>query len=270
MSDQFTLLGKAGSCASDYGRYSFLPVLRNTTGTRVCGIQLYNASEAMAPCCSGDVQVYWCNSYCATDMNTASFEQCYLNNTRKLQGTSSNVSVAGNPGTVYCQSGINSSYTQSNDDASTSSGALRAPAPNPRLLSTLLLAGLLFLLLATPASASAVHDDGDLARRADDDSAGCTFAVDQNYTTLGQARIVSASFDGAFLAVGVPVSVPDNNRTLNGSSAADPQYDDFFGVVGNATGGRRFPATTGLEMFFEWTTNGQMTYLQFIPMLVSC
>lgn len=252
-SDQYTYLGEAGSCASGWGSYTFTPVLRNTTGTRVCGIQIYNASDALRPCCSGDVQTYWCNSYCATDMDAASFERCYLNHTQSSSSIA-NASTAGNPGTVYCQSRINSSYNQSNANASSSSAAARAPSP--RLLSTLLLASVFLLLLATPASASDAAD-------------GCTFSVDQNYTTSGRARVVSARVDGANIAaVGTAVSVPDNNRTLNGSSAAEPRYDAFFEVVGNVTK-RRFPATTGLEMFFEWTTNGQTTFLQFIPALVS-
>lgn len=262
MSEQFTYAGEAGNCSSGRGSYPSIPILRNSTGTPVCGIQIYNASDALTSCCDGDVQTYWCNSYCETQLNAASFEQCYLNNTN--QGSESPTGLA------YCQSGISSTYVGSSGDSSSSSSSPVTRAPSLRLLTAALL--LLGLILVTPASASAVHSlDGGLTRRATDASA-CTFAIQRNYTTIGTPRTVSdrVAGGGAALSVGMTaVSVGGNNRTLNGSDAADPRCDAFFEVVGNLTG-RRFPAMTGLSLTFEWVTAGSDTNVQFTPALVSC
>lgn len=63
------------------------------------------------------------------------------------------------------------------------------------------------------------------------------------------------------------------NRTINGNSAADPEYDDFFDIVSKAVGGRRMPAQSQVQMEYGFGVAGDADaeyYVQFIPFYVSC
>lgn len=233
MSDlQYTLVGKTTNC-NDSRLSLSTPVLRNNTGTRVCGIQSANTTSIRS-CCDGDVQLYWCNSYCETSLSMAEFSKCWANNTNTNDTY---------PGFAYCQRSI--SNTQ-NETIQTSAGLPRTGSP-----SRLLLALFLTLLAVLPASAFVVDSlDNGLMRRQSDDSQ-CDFDIDSNYTSQGPSVVLTATFGGSsFSAVGTEVTTgtKQNNRTVNDTSAAEPQYDAFFGVLANLTS-RRFPALSGVSLF---------------------
>ncbi|KAK2614741.1 hypothetical protein N8I77_001546 [Diaporthe amygdali] len=249
MSDlQYTLVGKTTNC-NDSRLSLSTPVLRNNTGTRVCGIQSANTTSIQS-CCDGDVQLYWCNSYCETSLSMAEFSKCWANNTNTNDTY---------PGFAYCQRSI--SNTQ-NDTIQTSAGLPRTGSP-----SRLLLALFLTLLAVLPASAFVVDSlDNGLMRRQSDDSQ-CDFDIDSNYTSQGPGVVLTATFGGSsFSAVGTEVTTgtKQNNRTVNDTSAAEPQYDAFFGVLANLTS-RRFPALSGVSLFFEWATGSTDTQVYFYP-----
>jgi hypothetical protein len=119
---------------------------------------------------------------------------------------------------------------------------------------------MVFMLVATflfigPAQALIVPSlDNGLVKR--QSGSGCSLTIDSNYTSLQHgSKKVSADFDCAraassFCAFEVPVvtSLNENNRTLNGSSAAEPEFDAFFDVVSNSTGGRKFPALSSINV----------------------
>jgi hypothetical protein len=250
---QYTLAGVTANC-NDSGLSLDTPILRNNTGTRVCGIQSDNTSS-IQPCCDGEAQLYWCNAYCATSMSVLEFSQCYANN------TGSNTTYTG---FAYCQGTIMSTQ---NETIRTSSGLPRAGSP-----SRLLLALVLTLLAVLPASAFVVDSlDGGLMRRQSDGSE-CGFDIDSKYTRLGHGFVLTPLFGGGGISsVSAPVSLgmTQNNRTVNNTSAAEPRYDAFFGVLGNLTN-RRFPALSGVSLQCTYLcprqqTLGQTCLLQRSP-----
>lgn len=254
MSDQqYTFVGTPGNCNENNSNVYNLP---NTTANRICGFPYPVNATDLSPCCSGSVQNYFCNSYCATDMSILQFESCYFNST----GTNSSTQLSA--GRIYCQGNITGTTEES----------LKTSFATPRARPTsshVLLALLVGLLLVSPSLASVVHSlDNGVTRRATDTSA-CTFDIDQTFTTIGRQLTESARYDGTNIeSVGVNIDVSGNNRTLNGTSAPDAKYDAFFDVVANLTS-RRYPAMTGMSMYFEWITGGSTTYLTFTPYLVS-
>lgn len=229
---QYTLAGETANC-NDSRLSLFTPVLRNNTGSRVCGIQSADTSSIQS-CCDGEVQLYWCNAYCATSMSVLEFSQCYANNTNTTTYT-------GN-GFAYCQDSISSTQ---NETIQTSSGFPRAGSP-----SRLLLALFLTLLAVLPASAFVVDSlDGGLTRR-QSDSSECGFEIDSKYTSQGDHIVLTSTVAGdAISGVGAPVTMgtTQNNRTVNDTSAAEPRYDAFFDVLANLTN-RRFPALSGVSL----------------------
>lgn len=237
MSDlQYTLAGVPSNC-NESRLSSHTPVLRNNTGTRVCGIQHFNTSSIRS-CCDGEVQLYWCNAYCETSMSALEFSQCHANNT----GT--NVTMAGY---TYCQGSIASTQ---NETLQTSAGVPRAGSPS-RLLLTLFLT----LLAVLPASAFVVDSlDNGLTRR-QSDSSDCAFEIDSKYHSQPpDPQIISSLADGsgiAAVAFTAETGPTENNRTVNGTSAAEPRYDAFFDVLANLTG-RRYPAMSGISLRCMW------------------
>lgn len=228
---QYTLAGETANC-NDSRLSLFTPVLRNNTGTRVCGVQSANTSSIRS-CCDGDVQLYWCNAYCETSLSALEFSQCLTNNT----GT--NVTYGGY---TYCQDSISSTQ---NETIQTSSGLPRAGSP-----SRILLALFLTLLAVLPASAFVVDSlDGGLTRR-QSDSSDCSFEIDSRYTSQGREIVLTSTVGGSSIAsVGAHVTTgtTQNNRTVNDTSAAEPRYDAFFGVLANLTE-RRYPALSGVSL----------------------
>lgn len=227
---QYTLAGEAANCNDS--RFSLsTPVLRNNTGTRVCGIQNSNTSSIQS-CCDGEVQLYWCSAYCTTSMSVFEFSQCYANNTNSTPY----------PGDAFCQDSISSTQ---NETIQTSSGVPRAGSPS-RLLLTLLLT----LLAVLPASAFVVDSlDGGLTRRQSDGSE-CGFEIDSKYFSEGDSIVLTSTVAGSSQTgngARVTTGTTNNNRTVNDTSAAEPRYDAFFDVLANLTD-RRFPALSGVSL----------------------
>lgn len=228
---QYTLVGQPDNC-NDSRLSLFTPIISKDTGTRVCGIQSANTSS-IESCCDGDVQLYWCNAYCTTSLSATEFTQCHANN------TDTNATFAGY---TYCQDSIASTQ---NETIQASAGVPRVGSP-----SRLLLALFLTLLAVLPASAFVVDSlDGELTRRQSDGSE-CSFEIDSNYTSQGEGIVLTSSVLGSDLdAVGayLKTGTTQNNRTVNDTSAAEPRYDAFFGVLANLTG-RRYPALSGFSL----------------------
>ena len=61
----------------------------------------------------------------------------------------------------------------------------------------------------------------------------------------------------------------DNNRNLNGSSAAEPDFDAFFDVISISTGGRKFPAMSSVNVTHGFVGKAsQIIALGCIPLSV--
>jgi hypothetical protein len=78
--------------------------------------------------------------------------------------------------------------------------------------------------------------------------------IDSNYTSLQHgSKKLSGNFNcvnavSCAFEISAETGLNENNRTLNGSSAAEPEFDAFFGAVSNSTGGRKFPALSSVNV----------------------
>ncbi|KAI7785383.1 hypothetical protein LA080_007219 [Diaporthe eres] len=221
---QYTLAGETTKC-KDSRLSGATPILRNNTGTRVCGIRSANTSSIRS-CCDGEVQLYWCNAYCETSMSAVEFSQCFFNNTN---------TDAIYSGFTYCQDSISSTQ---NETIQTSFGVPRTGSP-PRVLLTLFLT-LLAVLLPPPSCKYASQGEGIVLT-----------ATVGGTSTLGS---------GAYVNTGTT----QNNRTVNDTSAAEPGYDAFFNVLANLTG-RRYPALSGISVHMQWASENVDSRLYFYP-----
>ncbi|PPJ56702.1 hypothetical protein CBER1_09491 [Cercospora berteroae] len=164
-----------------------------------------------------------------------------------------------------------------NNTETLSSSAFRSSMPRYSWIISALLFAFVFI---GPAQATIVHSLRDLEDTATDilakrqsDNSGCSLNIDRTYTSLVHGtKSVSGNYDcinsgGNFCTFDLRVQTPltENNRTFNGSSAAEVMYDSFFDVISNATEGRKFPAMssanltrgvavpTGQRFFLGWT-----------------
>ncbi|KAK4952398.1 hypothetical protein LTR10_009204 [Elasticomyces elasticus] len=228
------------------------PVLPNNTQTAVCGFpsnfENSSVTTGLSGCCEGGVETFGCNSYCSYSQGLARFTACLQNST--------DVSNATLP-YAFCQSNIAARNIPSVPGQS--SGGSRTYTA-PRVTGTLLVV-MLLAFFAAPTTAAIVHslDKNPVKRQS---SNGCTFDQTANYTTIRNTLQVTAhgytcaSSEGfcpsqAFVDTGLD----RNNRTVNGTSAADSTYDILFEVIANATG-RSFPAMTSLLINHEVSVMG--------------
>jgi len=211
------------------------PILPIGNSSRVCGVQT-NRTIAERCCGSGEVSEYQCWLYCDSSQSLGEWARC----------VSAGNTTAGSWG-PFCQG----EPMPNNTDTLTSS-AFRSSTPKY----TWMVFALVFTLLClAPAQATIIPSlNNGLVKR--QSGSGCSLTIDRNYTSLQHSsKRVSANFDctntaGGVCAFEVPVVTPlnENNRTLNGSSAAEPMFDAFFDVVSNSTGGRRFPALSSVNV----------------------
>lgn len=219
------------NCSSIFGT----PIIANTTNSRVCGLQT-NRTIAERCCGSAEIHEYQCWLYCESTEWTRDWAQC-------VAGNSTSPTAWG----PFCQGGLASNNTES----LTSSG-FRSSAPK---YSWAIFSLVLAFLFVVPAQAIIIPslDDGLTKRQSD---GGCTLTIDRNYTSLKHSsKIVSSTYDctntaGNLCAFDLPIDTPltENNRTLNDTSAAEPEFDAFFDVVSNATNGRMFPAMSSVSL----------------------
>lgn len=126
-----------------------------------------------------------------------------------------------------------------------------------------------FFIGPTSATTLPAHDNS-LTRR----DSGCTFSVEKNFAKSGNYTNLSDEMNCqvsiCFGDFPVDTGMNNINRTINGNSAADSSYDQFFDIVSNATQGRKFPAQSRLQMNYSYGASGGGSYfLQFIPLYVS-
>ncbi|KAK5725057.1 hypothetical protein LTR17_013256 [Elasticomyces elasticus] len=227
------------------------PVLPNNTQTAVCGFpsNFDNSSvtTGLSGCCEGDVKTFGCNTYCSYSQGLARFTSCLQNNTDVSNSTLPY---------AFCQSNIGPRNIPSVPGPS-SGGSRRYTTPS--ITGTLLVVMLLAFFAEPGAAAITPSLDKTPVKRQSSD--GCTFDQMANYTTTRNTLQVTAngytcSSEGfcpsqAFVDTGLD----RNNRTVNGTSAAEPTYDILFEVIANATG-RSFPAMTSLLINHEFSVMG--------------
>ncbi|KAI7198412.1 hypothetical protein KC316_g14158 [Hortaea werneckii] len=83
--------------------------------------------------------------------------------------------------------------------------------------------------------------------------------------TTGTIRETATSFGISAFGTNVDTGITNNNRTINGTSAADAQYDGFFDVLSEKYG-RQFPAMSSIETEIQVAkSGGQSLYVAWTP-----
>lgn len=211
------------------------PILPTGNNSRVCGVQT-NRTIAERCCGSAEVSEYQCWLYCDSTQSLSEWARC----------VSPGNTTVGSWG-PFCQGELVPNSTKT-----LTSSAF--PSSTPKYTWIVFALVFTFLFLA-PAQATIIPSlDNGLVKR--QSGSGCSLTIDSNYTSLQHGtKRVSANFDctntaSGYCAFEVPVVTPlnENNRTLNGSSAAEPEFDAFFDVVSNSTDGRKFPALSSVNV----------------------
>lgn len=216
------------NCSTEYGT----PIFPNTTGTSICGLR--NNRTVAESCCRGlritEVQDYQCWHYCETTLNIFEWAQCI--------GRVTNIADQSSyPYAPFCQSAL-IAQTSASHRSST-----------PKISSWIVLALIFGFLFIGPTQATIVHSLGDgLAKR--QSTGGCTFNVSRTYASEKHGTQAVTNIFAGFPGAGSSLTTPlgGNNRTINSTSAAGSEFDDFFDVVSKATNGRRYPAMSSVEL----------------------
>ncbi|KJX94732.1 hypothetical protein TI39_contig4162g00007 [Zymoseptoria brevis] len=224
-----------------------LSIIRNTTGTPICGFQTLSNTSLLSSCCgNNDFESYGCAQYCSTQQFVGQFAQC-------ISDAADGAAIR--PLGVFCQDGLAGNTT---DKLPSTGGALRTPSSF--WLRTFSWTLILSLVLSAQAQAPS----------------SCSVQKSFNYTaTHNVSTIVSPRFSSSdspenrpICPFPTPVSVPPfhNNRTIDGTSAAGSEYDEFFTAL-EGVAGRHFPAASGLELQYEFLgPTGQAFRISFTPL----
>ena len=244
--------GESLNC-SGIGGTPILPIGNNS---RVCGVQT-NRTLAERCCGSAEISEYQCWLYCDSTQSLSEWARCVV--------PSNATAVSWGP---FCQGELIPNNTET-----LTSSAFHSSAPKYTWMVIVLVFSFFFL---GPAEATMIPSlDSALVRR--QSGSGCSLTIDSNYTSLQHgSKRVSATFDctntaGAICAFEASVVTPltENNRTLNGSSAAEPEFDAFFDVVSNSTDGRKFPAMSSVNITHGFVGMGpQIIALGWTPLHV--
>lgn len=229
---------------NDCSGFTANPILPGSNSSRVCGLQTQDES-ALSKCCQTPIEKYTCWTYCATNQPYVNFASCVSNNVKR------------NVSDIFCLSATNSTINQTTTSAATP----RTRAPTMASLIVMLCVLAFFL---DPASARIIPSLGNNhIRRADDST--CQFKEDHHYVRTGTTHLVSSSPEsGEGLSVTVDSGIGNNNRTINGTSAAEASYDDFFSLLSKQFG-RQFPAMSSIETVYEFSAIGHSAKVGFTP-----
>ncbi|KAF2208593.1 hypothetical protein CERZMDRAFT_122409 [Cercospora zeae-maydis SCOH1-5] len=239
------------------------PIVLNSTSSRVCGLSSTSTNSRLASCCNNDaIQQYKCTQYCSTDLTAQQFVDCLV------EESDADTVLGLQP---FCQENIMGNVTQRLSDGSSGSGSARTSSTSLKM--TFLVAIFSVILTANGGSMVTSLSSGDLIKRQESSSETCTIDVIRNFTTTSNSsKAVSARFScgsQAFCPFGLPIDtgILDNNRTINGSSAAEPQFDTFFDNLQNRTG-RMFPALSSATLNYDVLVPGGVSFrVAFTPTL---
>lgn len=239
-------------------------IVLNSTSSRVCGLSSPLNNSRLASCCNTNpIQQYACAQYCNTDLTASQFVDC-LAEGDDVENVLSQV--------PFCQQGIMGNITERLSDGDSNSGSQRRiSSTSLRLLFLVAFFSMMFTVNGTIVPSLS---PGDLVKR-QESSTGCTINLMSNYTkTSSFSKAVSSRFtcgSQSYCPFGLPINtgILDNNRTINGTSAAEPQYDTFFLDLQNLTS-RFFPALSSAELQYDVIVRGGANFrINFTPSLVS-
>ncbi|CAK1366483.1 hypothetical protein CB0940_09142 [Cercospora beticola] len=236
------------------------PIVLNNTSGRICGLASPSNNSRLASCCNNNpVQQYLCTEYCSTNLVSQQFVDCLV------EDSDVNTVLASQP---FCQEGIMGNITErlSNGDSSSSSPKRISPIS----LRVLFLVAIFSMIFTVNGTIVPSLSPGNLVKR-QGTSTGCTINVMNNFTTTSDSsKAVSPRTScgtDTLCTFGFPIDtgILDNNRTINGSSAAEPEFDQFFLDLQNLTS-RFFPALSSAELNYDVIVRGGASFnVAFTP-----
>ncbi|GIZ44557.1 hypothetical protein CKM354_000775200 [Cercospora kikuchii] len=235
----------------------FSLILPNTTASRVCGLTTTN-NTALESCCEGGgpVSEYQCKKYCSTNLEINEFVDCLA----KDHNASALIGLG-----PFCQDGIKSNNTNSlsGDQRSAASGRL---VKTKSILWLLLLS---FTAFANSETIPSLSTTKNLTPRQEQSSSSCSIDLHANYTTIRNSRKISADMecsDDTYCTqnFAVETDILQNNRTINGTSAAETQYDEFFEMLQTRTD-RQFPALSSVQLSYDFLVGPGSFWVDFTP-----
>lgn len=237
-------------------------LIPGSTLGRVCGLRNPAYEPAVRTCCPGSlVRSFECIRYCDSITYLDQFATCIA-----TASGEDNVLGLG----IFCQDETRGSITQNLPSTSEGARVRNSPVGLRALFWTLLLSLIL--------SAHAVDLPSPATRlvsRQASSSSSCSVEVLRKYTSTGKAiEFAGGNFCGAepgrycLLGESFVVEPFSNNRTVNGTTAADPQYDALFDQLEQFTG-RKFPAASGVSSYHQYLGAPGTFTLAFTPFQVS-
>lgn len=232
------------------------PIVSNITGQGVCGFASSSSNtSALESCCQGSsVQEFNCVRYCSppqTDIRN--FLEC-------LTESVGNESVPSlNP---FCQEGITRRDVNGVPTSATS------PNGKPPSLRSMLLWLIALGSLSAVQAATVTASSSSLKARQE---ASCTIDIANTFTTSRGSQRVSNEFSCGGLCpytFDIDTGLNNNNRTVNGSSAAGEEYDSLFDALQNQTN-RSFPALSSIKMKYGLVATAGTFFVDFTPLAVS-
>jgi hypothetical protein len=153
------------------------------------------------------------------------------------------------PSSVFCQS-----QALGNNTATLKQSFASLQSSPPRKTYYFLLLLLSTFLIGTASAEVIPSLADDLIARQSQPQTSCSIQVVHDYTKARNPILVSQAFNFCNMCtqnVDVQTGIRNNNRTINGTSAAEPYYDAFFDVLANRTG-YVFPAMSSLEVNYQF------------------
>lgn len=232
------------------------PIVSNITGQGVCGVaSSYANRSALESCCQGSaIQDFNCVQYFSPpETDIRNFLDCLVESV----GNDSVSSL--NP---FCQEGI--TRRDINGLPKSAAFSMKKPPSLRAMFLWLLALGLLSTVHAAGHSVSSTS----LKPRQD---SGCKIDVANNFTVSRQSQRVTGEFTCGGLCpytFDIDTGVNNNNRTVNGTSAAGAEYDSLFDALQNQTG-RSFPALSSIMLKYGLVASAGTFFVDFTPLAVS-
>lgn len=246
----------ASFCSQSSGIVLLPNVTTATKQARLCGVRSLNQSLLHSCCSDSHVLTSDCQTYCATNDDINDWAACIMKHSNSTA-----------PADIFCQRGIlgNNSESVKKSSASYSKPLSRVSY----LLFFLAFTAIFFGNASAKTIPSLAHNR--LIGRAGSQSS-CTIDISKNYTTIGKSQKVSDDFpcEQSLCVTGdvtVSTEMTSNNRTINGTSAADSKYDGFFDILQNKTS-QWFPAMSSIELLYSFASGPGSVHLAFTPFAV--
>jgi hypothetical protein len=171
---------------------------------------------------------------------------------------------------VFCQARVSGDNTQSVKPSSFAPMQMSAP----RKGSVFLLFLVSTLLIGTTTAKIIPTMADNLVARQSGPRTTCAIQVARDFTAVRNESLTVSSSMGCgasnpcAIGINIDSGIANNNRTINGSSAAEARFDNFFTLLSDRTG-HAFPAMSSIELYYNFLGPAGLFHITFTPTLVS-